>query len=196
MTGILAAGASSQALQGQGVYNYWLIIALLMTGIYLVLSRSNMVKTIIGLNLFQVSAIMFYVSMGRVTGGTAPILYGEDIEHTEHGDESHGDGHGEDHGSLTPVEGGSALVSTGPGAGVAAKVLNSKSKGKGPVVTSSVQSPVTGVIYSNPLPHVLMLTAIVVGVATTALALSLVVRINESFGTIEEDELAEKEALL
>ena len=43
--------------------------------------------------------------------------------------------------------------------------------------------------YSNPLPHVLMLTAIVVGVATTALALSLVVRINEAYETIEEDEL-------
>ena len=46
---------------------------------------------------------------------------------------------------------------------------------------------------SNPLPHVLMLTAIVVGVATAALALSLVVRINEAYGTIEEDELRELE---
>ena len=48
--------------------------------------------------------------------------------------------------------------------------------------------------YSNPLPHVLMLTAIVVGVATTSLALSLVVRVNEAYGTIEEDDLLEKEA--
>jgi multicomponent Na+:H+ antiporter subunit C len=44
-------------------------------------------------------------------------------------------------------------------------------------------------IYSNPLPHVLILTAIVVGVATLALGLALVVRINEAFGTIEEDEI-------
>lgn len=44
-------------------------------------------------------------------------------------------------------------------------------------------------VYSNPLPHVLILTAIVVGVATLALGLALVVRINESFGTIEEDEI-------
>ena len=43
--------------------------------------------------------------------------------------------------------------------------------------------------YSNPVPHVLMLTAIVVGVATTALGLSLVVRIREAYGTVEEDEL-------
>jgi len=44
-------------------------------------------------------------------------------------------------------------------------------------------------LYSNPLPHVLILTAIVVGVATLALGLALVVRINEAYGTIEEDEI-------
>ena len=44
-------------------------------------------------------------------------------------------------------------------------------------------------VYSHPLPHVLILTAIVVGVATLALGLALVVRINEAFGTIEEDEI-------
>lgn len=44
-------------------------------------------------------------------------------------------------------------------------------------------------VYSNPLPHVLILTAIVVGVATLALGLALVVRINEVYGTVEEDEI-------
>ena len=48
-------------------------------------------------------------------------------------------------------------------------------------------------VYSNPLPHVLILTAIVVGVATLALGLALVVRINEAYGTIEEDEIFEKD---
>jgi multicomponent Na+:H+ antiporter subunit C len=47
-------------------------------------------------------------------------------------------------------------------------------------------------VYSNPLPHVLILTAIVVGVATLALGLALIVRINEAYGTIEEDEIFEK----
>ena len=89
-----------------------------------------MVKTVIGLNLFQAGVILFYVSMGRIDGGTAPII-------------------------------------TDP--------------------------KLTDMVYSNPLPHVLMLTAIVVGVATTALALSLVVRINEDYGTIEEDRIREKE---
>ena len=113
---------------GQGVYNYWLVVILMMTGLYLVLSRANMVKTVIGLNLFQAGVILFYVCMGRVDGGTAPII----------------------------------------------------AKG-------------SEWAYSNTLPHVLMLTAIVVGVATTALALSLVVRINEDYGTIEEDIINEKE---
>ena len=110
-----------------GLYPYWIVIFLMMTGLYTVISRDNLVKKIIGLNIFQVSVIMFYVSIGKVRGGTAPI-YAEGFE-----------------------------------------------------------------IYSNPLPHVLMLTAIVVGVATTALGLALVVRIHEAYGTIEEDEIREQE---
>jgi multicomponent Na+:H+ antiporter subunit C len=47
--------------------------------------------------------------------------------------------------------------------------------------------------YSNPLPHVLILTAIVVGVATLALGLALVVRIREAYGSIEEDEILGQE---
>jgi multicomponent Na+:H+ antiporter subunit C len=49
-------------------------------------------------------------------------------------------------------------------------------------------------VYSNPIPHVLILTAIVVGVATLALGLALVVRIREAYGTIEEDEILQQEA--
>ena len=48
-------------------------------------------------------------------------------------------------------------------------------------------------VYSNPLPHVLILTAIVVGIATLALGLAIVVRINEAYGTIEEDEIFERD---
>jgi multicomponent Na+:H+ antiporter subunit C len=114
------------ALAAHGVY--WLCIVLMMTGLYIVISRDHLVKKIMGLNIFQVSVIMFYVALGKIHGGTAPPLTG----------------HGGDHGE---------------------------------------------VIYSNPLPHVLMLTAIVVGVATTALGLALVVRIQEAYGTVEEDEI-------
>ncbi|HET9735977.1 MAG TPA: cation:proton antiporter subunit C [Burkholderiales bacterium] len=47
--------------------------------------------------------------------------------------------------------------------------------------------------YSNPLPHVLILTAIVVGVATLALGLAITVRIREAYGSIEEDEILERD---
>jgi multicomponent Na+:H+ antiporter subunit C len=86
------------------------------------------VKKLIGLSVFQTSVFMLYISMGKITGGTAPIL----IEGAE------------------------------------------------------------GVVYTNPIPSVLILTAIVVGIATTALGLSLVVRIKEAYGTIEEDELQDE----
>lgn len=108
-------------------YNYWIVIVLMMIGFYIVIAQSNLVKKIIGLNIFQTSVFIFYISAGKVDGGTAPIL----------------------------VEG----------------------------VT----------VYSNPLPHVLILTAIVVGIATTALALALVVRIREAYGTIDELEIQQRD---
>ncbi len=52
-----------------------------------------------------------------------------------------------------------------------------------------IQAGVVDQIYSNPLPQVLILTAIVVGISTTALGLALVVRIYEAYGTIEDDEI-------
>ena len=115
-----------------GLFNYWAVVVLMMVGFYTLISRGNLVKKLIGLNIFQTSVILMYVSFGKVTGGTAPIL----VESGDHAGEA-----------------------------------------------------VEHVLYSNPIPHVLMLTAIVVGVATLALGLSLVVRIKEAYGTIEEDEI-------
>ena len=115
-----------------GLWAYWLIIALMMVGLYIVIARDNLIKKVMGLNIFQAAAILFYVTMAKVTGGTAPI-----VPH----DPAHPGGHAEHE-----------------------------------------------ILYSNPLPHVLMLTAIVVGVATTALALALAVRIHGDYGTAEEDE--------
>jgi multicomponent Na+:H+ antiporter subunit C len=165
---MLVLATSTTAMSGEGVYNYGLVIFLMMTGLYLILSKGNMIKTIIGLNLFQVSVIMFYVSMGRIEGGTAPILLEHDISHDVE--------HSEDHGSLQ-TESGVLVATDGTGNGNHSKEASVKSE----------DSEET--LYSNPLPHVLMLTAIVVGVATTALALALVVRIREFYGTIEEDEV-------
>jgi len=117
-----------------GHVNYWLFIVLMMTGLYIVVAKGNMVKKIVGLNIFQVSVFMLYISIGKITGGTAPIYPLDE----------------EGHIALDP-----------------------------------------SIVYSNPLPHVLILTAIVVGVATTSLGLALIVRIREEYGTIEEDEVLE-----
>ena len=106
-----------------GHYNYWLVIIIMMAGFYVVISQGNLIKKIAGLNVFQVSVFMLYISIGNVKDGAAPII----------------------------------------------------------------ESGIS--VYSNPLPHVLILTAIVVGVATTALGLALVVRIKEAYGSIEEDEI-------
>ncbi len=178
MTYLLAASSGAGSMSGEGVYNYGLIIFLMMTGLYLVLAKGNMIKSIIGLNIFQVSVIMFYVSMGRVEHGTAPILLEKDIPH-------HETEHAEEHGSLQTAS-SLALVSTsGDGHSTGHPVDADEHKGEHSVSTDTA--------YSNPLPHVLMLTAIVVGVATTALALSLVVRIREFYNTIEEDYIDELE---
>ena len=130
-----------------GLFNYWAVIVLMMVGFYTLIARDNLVKKLIGLNIFQTSVIMMYVSFGRITGGTAPILFASD-----HGEEA-------------------------AGAHAAAEATQATVEAAGFTA------------YSNPIPHVLMLTAIVVGVATLALGLALVVRINEAYGTIEEDEI-------
>lgn len=120
-----------------GLFNYWAVIVLMMVGFYTLIARGNLIKKLIGLNIFQTSVIMMYISFGKIAGGTAPIII--EAEHAE-----------------GAAEGAEAAA---------------------------------GIVYSNPIPHVLMLTAIVVGVATLALGLSLVVRIKEEYGTIEEDEI-------
>ena len=192
--------------------NYWIIIGLMMTGLYLILSKSNMVKTIIGLNFFQVSVIMFYVSMGRIDyiedqstedvvddviyRGTAPILLEKDIpkkskkkDEGEHSSLQSESSDGLANAQMSPSQVDAFMRSHAHGG---AESLRSQEKEKSQPTISPLHSQVSGQTYSNPLPHVLMLTAIVVGVATTALALSLVVRINEEFGTIEEDKLEEQ----
>ena len=54
--------------------NYWIIVVLMMTGLYIVIAHSNLVKKIVGLNIFQVSVFVFYIPMAKIKGGTAPIL--------------------------------------------------------------------------------------------------------------------------
>jgi len=116
-------------MQLLGLYNYWVVIVLMMAGLYIMIARYNLIKKMIGLGIFQTSIFYMYITMGKVRGGSAPI-FDDDIT-----------------------------------------------------------------VYSNPLPHVLILTAIVVGVATTAVALALIVRIYEQYDTIEEDEIKAQESM-
>jgi multicomponent Na+:H+ antiporter subunit C len=115
-----------------GLYNYWVVIVLMMIGFYIVISHGNLIKKLMGLTIFQTSVFILYISLANVRGGTAPILSGS-------------------------IPGGATSL------------------------------------YANPLPHVLILTAIVVGVATMALGLALAVRIRESYGTIEDDEIQQRD---
>jgi multicomponent Na+:H+ antiporter subunit C len=154
-----------------GLYNYWIVIILMMTGLYMVIARGNLVKKLIGLNIFQVSVFMLYISMGKLHNGTAPILKMQKV----------------------PISAmhhkGKPTVSCQKGKWVLNK---SKPTAHQPHATGHHVKKLPqfrGVVYSNPVPHVLILTAIVVGIATTALGLALVVRIYEAYGTIEEDEI-------
>ena len=110
-----------------GHFTYFVAVFLMVGGLFIVIARSNLIKKLIGLSIFQTSVYILYIAPGKLIGGTAPIL-----------------------------------------------------------------SP-SYTIYSNPLPHVLILTAIVVGVATLALGLALAVRIREAYGSIEEDEILERD---
>ena len=109
-------------------FSYAVTVLLMVTGLFIVIARGNLVKKLVGLAIFQTSVYLLYIAPGKLIGGTAPIV-----------------------------------------------------------------SPAFSV-YSNPLPHVLILTAIVVGIATLALGLALVVRIRESYGGIEEDEILRLDA--
>ena len=57
-----------------GLYNYWIVVVLMMMGLWIIVAHGNLVKKLVGLNVFQVSVIMFYVTIGKVDGGTPPIV--------------------------------------------------------------------------------------------------------------------------
>ena len=116
-----------------GKYNFWIYVVLMMIGLYAMIGKKNLVKKLIGMNIFQSAMILFYVSIGVKAGATVPILSG------------HGHGHGHE------------------------------------VIEVAK--------YLNPLPHVLMLTAIVVSIATTGVALATLILVYRRYNTLEEDEI-------
>ncbi|WP_338481990.1 cation:proton antiporter subunit C [Wolbachia endosymbiont (group A) of Nomada hirtipes] len=101
------------------LYNYTIIIVLMVLGLYIIINDKNLIKKMIGLSVFQASVLLFYISLGYIKSSLPPIL------------------------------------------------------------VSNFYS------YSNPIPHVLMLTAIVVGIATFSVGLSIAVKMEEKYGTID-----------
>ena len=147
-------------------FNFAVVIVLMMTGLYVVFASNNMIKKLIGLSVFQTSVFLLYISMGKVTGGQPPIIAEEDLHHAQ----------------AAPVAGGHVAGGHEAGGHVAGDH-------EAAFAVTDTAHQATEVIYSNPLPHVLILTAIVVAVATLAIGLALVVRTREVYGTIEEDEI-------
>ena len=96
---------------------------LFLLGLFIIVRESNLIKKVIGLNIFQSSVFIFYLIVSKVEDGVPPILNDYQL------------------------------------------------------------------VYSNPLLHVLILTAIVVSIATTSLALALVIKIKQKYNSIEENEL-------
>lgn len=115
-------------------YNYWIYVVLMMIGFYAMIGKNNLVKKLLGMNIFQTAIILFFVSTGvKRDAGVAIVDKYEVLKH-----------------------------------GVDASTV------------------------VNPLPHVLMLTAIVVSVSVTGVALAILIRIHRRYGTLEEDEILEK----
>ncbi len=115
-------------------YNYWIYVVLMMIGFYAMIGKSNLVKKLLGMNIFQTAIILMFISSGVKKGGLIPVL--DKQAALEHG--------------------------------------------------------VNSALINNPVPHVLMLTAIVVSVSVTGVALALIQRIYRRYGTLEEDEILEK----
>ncbi len=193
-----------------GLYNYWIVIFLMMTGFYIVIARTNLIQKVIGLNIFQISVFLLYITMGKVTGGTAPILqelhgHAHGAHVAEHHDESakHGvtqhategdqtekaDAQTESHADTESSHQGADVAKTSDSSQQPIEHDGAEHAQAEHDVDEHSQPHGTPVVYTHPLPSVLMLTAIVVGVATTAVALALIIRIGEAYGTIEEDEI-------
>lgn len=115
-------------------YNYWIYVVLMMVGLYAMIGKRNLVKKLLGMNIFQTAIILFFVSTGVKRDASIPIVDKYEV----------------------------------------------------------LKNGIDVATVVNPLPHVLMLTAIVVAVSVTGVALAVLIRIYKEYGTLEEDEILEK----
>jgi len=166
----------------QSKFNYWIYVLLMMLGLWGMIAKNNLIKKLIGMSIFQTAIILFYVSVAvKSEESTIPILphHGHDYsfkyaeKHAKHADHDHDDHHGHEKDPHHKEEKHGAHGASGHGG----------------VAHPKIPKPDN---FANPLPHVLMLTAIVVGVAILGLALAISQKIYRHYGTLEEDELLKK----
>lgn len=158
----------------QPYFNYWAYVIIMMIGLWALIGKRNLIKKLIGMSIFQTAIILFYISIGVKEGATIPIVehhgghaHAAEAVHSPHHDGQ--DGH-------SGVE----------------KVQHGEKHEKGDHDAGYHAAKPEADQFVNPLPHVLMLTAIVVGVATLGVALAVSQAIFRSFGTLEEPEILEK----
>ena len=156
----------------QPYFNYWIYVILMMIGLFAMIAKKNLIKKLIGMSIFQTAIILFYVSIGVKEGATIPILSSEQV----HGAHAHGHekGHVEHHDGDDGAQAAAAEVEPNKGD-------HGKAHADLPAIDARR--------YDNPIPHVLMLTAIVVGVGTLGLALAIAQRVHSHYGSLEEDEI-------
>lgn len=151
--------------QVQPYFNYWCYVIIMMIGLWGAIGKNNLIKKLIGISIFQTAIILFYVSLGVKDGASIPI-----------------------HDPKTAKPPAVAVADN-----LTKKVeYDDKGKSDKPYKKKKKYAAVNPDKFVNPLPHVLMLTAIVVGVATLGVALAISQSIFKDFGTLEEDEIIEK----
>jgi len=142
--------------------NFYVYVILMMIGMWAMIAKNNMIKKLIGMSIFQTAIILFFVSLGVKSGEDTTIPILEPIAEGAEGGQGGIAVGGDGHGGEGEHGGGHAAKNTNPDH------------------------------YANPLPHVLMLTAIVVGVATLGVALAVSQHVFHDYGTLEEDEILDQ----
>ncbi|MEZ5274974.1 MAG: cation:proton antiporter subunit C [Opitutaceae bacterium] len=159
--------------------NYWIYVVLMMIGLFAMITKKNLIKKLIGMSIFQTAIILFYVSLGVKEGADLPII-------------QHHARHDATHQAVTPGEGaGSHEADVNAPDPIPEHEHDESAAAAVGGANAPAADPVADAI-TNPLPHVLMLTAIVVGVATLGVGLAVVQVIFLQFRSIEEDEILEQ----
>ena len=161
-------------------FNYWIYVIIMMIGLYAMVSKNNLIKKLIGMSIFQTAIILFYVSIGYKEHATIPILYHDQV-HGAHHEEVSGEGTDTHHDAEHAVR--EVTEEIHAAADHSDHAVSHDDHGSLEIDPDQ---------FINPLVHVLMLTAIVVGVATLGVGLAITQKLYGEFGSLEESEILEQ----